>query len=353
MTSRRTFLAAGAAGLLAACRRAPRPAASLDPSAPLGSSEGALAIYNWSDYIAPATIADFTRATGVAVTYDTYESNEEMLAKLQAGASGYDLAAPSSYLLPAMQATGLLAPLHPQYLTHRDNIAPMFRRPPYDPDERYTVPWQWGVTGIAYRRDKVSVPPTGWDVFFDARWQGRMTMMDDHREVLGAMLKYRGRSLNEHDPAAVQAATADAIRARRNLRAYKSATVKGDLVAGDVWIAQLWNGDAAQAAREEPSIAFVLPKEGSMIWTDSFVLLRDAPHPRAAHEFLDYALTPGVAAKVSDATGYGSPNAAAQALQEHPVPYPSVSERERLEYATDLGPATALYDRAWTEIKSG
>lgn len=351
--TRRELLASlvAATPALAGCRRRD-PRTSDDPSAPLGDIEPALAIYNWSDYIAPDTIAGFAREFGVRVTYDTYESNEEMLAKLQGGGAGYDLVVPSSYVLPALRASNLLAPMHPQYLSGRSNIATQFRNPPWDPAETYTVPWQWGVTGIAYRRDLVTPPPAGWQVFLDKRWKNRMTMMDDGREVIGAMLKYRGRPLNDADAAALAAAQQDAIRARANLRAYKSAAVKGDLIAGDVWIAQMWNGDAAQAAVERPAIAFAVPEQGSAIWTDAFVLLRDAPHPRAAHEFLNYALRADVAAKVSDATGYGSPNQAALALQRRPVPFPTDAERTRLEYFTDLGAATERWDRAWTEIKS-
>ena len=348
---RRDFLAATAA-LAAACRR--RDAApAAGAGAPLGAIEGSLAIYNWSDYIAPATIAGFEREFGVRVSYDTYESNEEMLAKLQAGAGGYDLVAPSSYLLPALHASRLLAPLRRDVLPNDTNIAPEFRSLPFDPEGTYTVPWQWGVTGIAWRKDLVASPPAGWEVFLDARWKQRMTMMDDGREVLGAMLKLRGRPLNDRDAGALAAAKADALVAKANLRAYKSATVKADLLAGDVWIAQLWNGDAAQAARENPAIGFMVPPQGSAIWTDAFVLLAGAPHPRAAHEFLNYALRADVAAAVADATGYGSPNAAAMALQRHPVPFPSEAERARLEYFEDLGAATELWDRIWTEIKAG
>lgn len=297
-------------------------------------------------------MAGFEREFGVRVSYDTYESNEEMLAKLQAGGGGYDLAVPSSYLLPALRATDLLAPLHPRYLGNRGNIAPLFNHPPHDPADTWTVPWQWGLTGIAWRRDLVAAPPAGWQTFHDARWKGRMTMMDDPREVLGAMLRLRGRSLNDTDAAALAAAKGDAIAAKANLRAWKSAPVKGDLVAGDVWIAQLWNGDAAQAALERPEIAFMVPQQGSAIWTDGFVVLRDAPHKRAAHAFLNYVLRPEVAAAVSDATGYGSPNQAALALQRRPLAYPTAELLLRLEFYADLGAATQAWDRAWTEIKA-
>jgi spermidine/putrescine-binding protein len=186
----------------------------------------------------------------------------------------------------------------------------------------------------------------------DAAAAGRLTMLDDAREVLGAMLRYRGRSLNSTVPAELAEARADAIAAKGHLAAFVSAAVKGQLVTGDVWMAQLWNGDARQAQAEEPNLAFVVPEEGGTIFADYMVLLSGAPHPRAAHAFLDYVLRPDVAAAISEATGYGTPCEPALVRLANPVPYPSEAELARLEYPQDLGEATALWDRIWTEVKA-
>ncbi len=353
--SRRAVLAAAAAALAApqtSCGRGADRRGADAPPADLGPIEDALAIYNWSDYIAPGVVEGFSREFGVRVSYDTYESNEEMFAKLLAGGGGYDITVPSSYLLEAMRAAGMVRPLDRGHLGNWGNIAPLFLDPPFDPGNRYAVPWSWGVTGIAWRRDRMARPPAGWGVFHDPRWRGRTTMLDDGREVLGAMLKLRGHGLNTVAPAALGRARDDAIAAKRLLRAFKSAPVKGDLIAGDVWIAQMWNGDAAQAAREQDAIAFAVPAEGSAIWTDGAVVLATAPHPRAAHEFLNYCLRPEVAAAIGDATGYGSPNAAGAPRQRRPVPLPSDAELMRLEYFRDLGAATETWDRLWTEVKA-
>ena len=346
-------LAAPAAGALAACakRETPRGEAA-SARAPLGPMERELAVYNWSDYIAPDTVADFERETGIRVTYDTYESNEELLAKLQSGARGYDVVVPSSYLIPAMRASHLLMALHRELLPNFANIDPIFVDPPWDPANAHTVPYHWGYTGIAYRRDRVRDLDASQGVWFDRRWRGKMTMMDDVREVVGAMLIWRGRSPNSVDPAELAAARDDALRAKANLRAYKSAPVKADLIAGDVWVAQLWNGDATQAMVEQPQIGFAFPREGSQLWADNLVVLADAPHPRAAHAFLDYVLRPEVGAAIADATGYGTANRAAAARQPHPIPYPSAEELRHLAYQEDLGAHTADWDRIWTEIKS-
>ena len=359
------LLAAGAAAptvaaFLEACGGSeppPPPPAPADAPAkaegpPELSETKALHIGNWSDYIAEDTIANFQNETGIAVTYDTYESNEELMSKLQVGAGGYDLIVPTGYIVTLLAAQNLLFPLDKRYLSNLGNLAPLFANPEYDPGLKVSVPYQWGTTGIAYRADKVSPPPDSWAVFHDPKYKGKMTQMDDLRDCLGSWLKYRGKSLNATDPADLAQMKADALQAKGLLKAYLSAPVKGQLAAGDVWIAQLWNGDTAQAKLENDQIAYALPKEGAGIWTDSLVIPASAPNKRAAHQFIDYVLRPEVGASISDFTGYGSPNAAALAKMKTPVPYPTDDELKRLEYQKDLGKATELWDQIWTEIKS-
>jgi spermidine/putrescine transport system substrate-binding protein len=337
------------APLLQACRRDDQPE---NGSVELGPLEKELHIYNWSDYIAEDTVPNFEKEFGVRVTYDTYESNEEMVAKLQAGASGYDIVVPSGYIVPVMVATKLIAPINRQYLTNARNLSPIFQDLPTDRGNVYTVPWQWGTSGIAYRRDRVTTPVESWAVFQDPRYAGKMTMMDDGREVIGAELRYRGHSLNSTVSQELAQAKADAIRAKKQLRAYISASVKPQLISGDVWISQLWNGDTNQARAEQPNLSYVVPREGCTIWVDAMCIPRSARNKRAAHEWMNYILRPNVGAAISNATGYGTPNARALALLKSPVPYPTPAELQRLEYPTDLGRDTATWDQLWTEIKS-
>jgi spermidine/putrescine transport system substrate-binding protein len=318
----------------------------------LGPIGKELHIYNWSDYIAEDTVPGFEKEFGVTVTYDTYESNEEMVAKLQAGASGYDIIVPSGYIIPVLVAIDLIAPLVKTYLTNWGNVSPIFQNLPSDPDNAHSVPWQWGTSGIAYRTDRVTTPVDSWAVFHDPRHRDKMTMMDDGREVIGAFLRYRGHSLNSTDPRQLAGAKADAIRAKQYLKAYLSAPVKAQLISGDVWISQLWNGDTSQARTEQPNLAYAVPREGCTIWADSMCVPRAAPNKRAAHEWMNYILRPEVGAAISNATGYGTPNAAAAGMVDAPVPYPTREELERLEYQVDLGRDTAVWDRIWTEIKS-
>lgn len=314
--------------------------------------EPELYLYIWSDYLAPDTIPGFERETGVRVTVDTYESNEELAAKLLAGASGYDLVVPSGYIVPALVEAGALGLLERDRLANLGNVAPLFRGLPYDPAGAHTVPWQWGTSGIAFRRDLVARAPESWDLLDDPAFHQRVTLLDDGREVLGAMLKRRGRSLNSTDPGELAAARDDAIAAKPHLRAFVSAPVKGQLAAGDVWVAQLWNGDAFQARDEQPAIAFASPREGALLWVDFLALATGAPHPAAAHAFVDYILRPEVGAAISAATHYGTPNDAARRILRDAVPFPTDAELARLEFQRDLGPAAALWDRMWTEVRS-
>jgi spermidine/putrescine-binding protein len=340
--------------LLLSCTVKGERGASADSSASdsgndLGSIEKELRIFNWSDYIAAETVPNFEKEFGVRVSYGTYESNEELVSKLQSDVSGYDLVVPSGYIVPVLAAQGLIGPLSRQYLTNWGNLSPIFLGLPFDRHNRYTVPWQWGTTGIAYRTDKVSAPPVSWGVFHDGALAGKMTMMDEAREVIGAFLRFRGHSLNSVNPAELDQAKADALQAKRNLRGYKSAPAKADLIAGDVWVAQLWNGDTTQARAQQPNLGYVVPSEGCTIWSDSLVMPSSAPHKRAAHEFMNYILRPEVASAISNFTGYGSPNA--KATLDVPVAYPSADELSRLEYQEDLGAHSERWQRIWEEIR--
>jgi spermidine/putrescine transport system substrate-binding protein len=359
--SRRDFvrraLAAGAslpavASVLAACGgQAERPAGDGMPAMP-ATPEKELAVYNWSDYIGETTIADFERETGIRVIYDTYESNEDLIAKLQAGATGYDVVMPSNYAVRVLRAMDLIEPVDRSVLTNWGNLDPVFLAQGFDPENAWTVPWQWGMAGIAVRADLMPVPGS-WGVFHDPAFRGKMTQLDDMRDVIGCWLKYRGRSLNSTDAAELADAKSDALKAKPNLKSYLSAPVKAQLIAGDVWLAQLWNGDTSQARVAQPALEFVLPKEGSMIYLDSIVIPRGAPHRRAAHEFINFVLRPEVAAGVSRKSGYGSPNAGALAAEVSLIRPPTAEEMQRLEYQEDLGAATGEWDRIWTEIKAG
>jgi spermidine/putrescine-binding protein len=316
-----------------------------------------LNVFNWSDYVAPETVPAFESEFGVRVRYGTYESGEEMLAKVFSGNSGWDVVFPSNSLVEPMREQGLLAPLRHAWLPNLDNLEETFRRPPWDPHLDWCVPYMWGGTGIACRRE-VTPPPTAWASLWEERWRGRLTMLDDPSEVLGACLKKLGWSVNSTDPVELRRAGEEARAQKPLLRAYVNAEVRDQLVAGDVLAAQLWATTSLQAMEETAGLAFVWPLEGFPLYADNAVILRESGRLELAHRFIDYLLRPEVAVAVVKATKTATVNAKAKALlperlRLNPVLYPPAEVLRRGEWFTAL-PAAAqrLRDRIWTEIRA-
>jgi spermidine/putrescine transport system substrate-binding protein len=338
--NRRTFVTAVAG--LAGCTRDQRPR---------------LNVYNWSAYVAPETIPGFEAEFGVRVRYATYESNEEMLAKVLTGNSGWDVVFPTHNRLLPMSTYNLLAPLRHDWLTGLDHLAENFRAPAWDPQLQWGVPYMWNGTGIAYNRS-LQPAPARWADLWDARLRGRLTMLDDPEDMLGACLKKIGLDFDAIDPAALRQAEREAIAQKPLLRAYLNAEVRDQLVAGDVLAAQLWSTTAEQAIDAAPKLDFVYPAEGFPLYCDCAVVLRESRRQRLAHRFLDYLLRPSVSAAIAQFTRTATANAAAHALlpeatRNNPTLYPSAEVFRRGDWPRALPPAAQrLRDRIWTEIKA-
>lgn len=316
-----------------------------------------LNVFNWSDYVAPETLPAFEVEFGVRIRYGTYESGEEMLAKVFSGNSGWDVVFPSNSLVEPMRAQGLLAPLRHAWLPNLDNLEESFRRPTWDPNLDWCVPYMWGGTGIVYRRE-VAPPPAGWASLWEERLRGRLTMLDDPAEVLGACLMKLGCSVNSTDPDELRRAGEEARAQKPLLRAYVNAEVRDQLVAGDVLAAQLWATASLQAMEETAELAFVWPAEGFPLYADNAVILRESERGELAHRFIDYLLRPEAAAAVVKATKTATANARArdllpERLRLNPTLYPPPEVLRRGEWFTAL-PAAAqrLRDRIWTEVRS-
>ncbi|HZT32999.1 MAG TPA: spermidine/putrescine ABC transporter substrate-binding protein [Bryobacteraceae bacterium] len=337
--NRRVFLAG--LGVLAAC----------------GPSRPRLNVYNWSNYIAPETIPAFEAEFGVRVRYATYESNEEMLAKVLSGNSGWDVVFPTHNRIPPMRHYGLLAPLRHAWLPNLANLDARFRSPSWDPGLEWSVPYMWNATGIAYSRG-VSPAPAAWANLWDPRLKGRLTMLDDPEDVLGACLRKLALPFSSTDPDELRRAAREAIRQKPLLRAYLNAEVRDQLVAGDVLVAQMWSTTAQQAIDASPRLAFAYPAEGFPLYLDNAVILRESRRQALAHRFIDYLLRPRVSATIAETTRTATANAAAQALlpasiRDNPTLYPPPEIFQRGIWPAAL-PAAAqkLRDRLWTEIKA-
>jgi putrescine transport system substrate-binding protein len=349
------------------------------PLVAMAAEEKRLHVYNWSDYIAPDTIANFTKETGIAVTYDVYDGNEVLEAKLLAGHSGYDIVVPSASPYMARQITaGAYRILDKARLPNLKNLDPriLALAATADPGNAHGVPYLWSVTGIGYNAallDRAVGETAARDslaLLFDPAYAQKLAscgiaLLDTPQEVVPAALVYLGRDRKSREPADLDNAIALIDRVRPYVRKFHSSQYINDLATGDICIALGYSGDVIQArnrAREAESpveIAFRVPREGAQMSIDMLGIPADAPHPDNAHAFIDYILRPEVIAAITDAVSYPNPNVAATPfvqpeIRDDPGIYPPEAVR-RLLYI-DL-PAPRAYERArtraWSRMKSG
>ncbi len=330
----------------------------------LGSCRGGtqeLHLFIWANYIDPEVYQLFEREFGVRVIEENFDSNEALLSKLQAGVTGYDIIVPSDYAVAALIRQGLLAELDLSRIPNFQNISRRFKGLSYDPHNRYSIPYLWGTTGIGYNRARVEIPPTSWaDLFEPARlhrYRNRVSMLDDPREAIGAALKYLGYSINSTDPAALEAAKALLLAQKPYLARYDSETYDDFLLTGDLVIAHGWSGEFAKARLENPDIQYVIPHEGGVIWADNLAIPKSSKNKELAHRFIDFLLRPEINAKIVNFLRYPSTNEAAQPyispqILSDPAIYPPDEILDKLEWIHDVGDATELYERVWTEVKS-
>jgi spermidine/putrescine transport system substrate-binding protein len=337
--TRRTWFFLGITGAVG-CRRDERPR---------------LNVWNWSSYVGPETIPAFEREFGVRVRYATYESNEEMLAKVMSGNSGWDVVFPTSYLIQPMREMGLLSPLRHSLLAGLRHLEPAFQRPAWDPELRWGVPYMWNATGICHSTD--------WDIeswadLWESELQGRITMLDDPVDVFGACLKKLHRSVNTRVADDLRAAQSEALEQKELVRAYVNAEVRDQLVAGDVLAAQLWSTTAQQAIDASAKLAFTYPSEGFPVYPDVAVVLRESRRVELAHRFLEYLLRPEVAAGIVQGARTATANGTARALlpedlRTNQTLYPPAETMALGEWVLASPPEIQrLRDRLWTEIKA-
>ena len=357
-----------------------------------GGGEGAagggrakeLNVYNWSDYVAEDTIADFEKATGIKVNYDVYSENETLETKLTTGSSGYDVVFPSARPFAQRQiSSGQLAALDKSKLPHWSHLDPdvLEGLADIDPGNAYVVPYMWGTTGLGINVDKVraalgdDAPLDSWALLFDPRNAEKLAscgihVLDDEQEAFGAALIWLGKDPNAGDPGDIELVKQAYGAIRPYVRTFNNAAYKDALANGDACLVMGYSGDIGQArdvaveaaeatGAAAPDIRYVIPREGAIRWVDVIAVPKDAPHPDNAHAFIDYLLQPEVIAKVTDYVAYANANKDATSLVDpeiaaDPGVYPSPEVR-----ATLVDPASLPQDvqrqrvRAWTAIKSG
>lgn len=315
-----------------------------------------LNLFSWADNFSPEVLADFEEKYRCKINYDVFGSNEELLAKIHAGGSQYDLIQPSDYMVSTLLKLDLLEKLDKSKMPNTAYILPELQNPPYDPGGRHSVVYTWGVTGIAYNTKYIKTAPSSWSDLWNDNYKDRLILLNDSREVIGMALKKRGYSVNAKNPDAIREAMDDLYRLSPLILAYDTDTIKQKFIAEEAWIGTMWSGDASFSYLENPDIAFVIPKEGAVIWADTFAIPKGAKNKELAEAFINYLYDPEVSAKNYEYIGYNDPNT--KSVPYHSEEYKSDpmlrAAKEYIslgEWIEDLGDTLPLYDRAWTELK--
>jgi spermidine/putrescine transport system substrate-binding protein len=325
-----------------------------------------LSMYSWSDYITQEVLDKFQQEYGVKVSIDNYDTNEALFAKFQAGGNpGYDLIVPSDYMVEKMIAAGMLEKIDFNNVPNIKNLDPAHYKLYFDPTGEYSVGYFWGTTGLAYDSAVLKRDITSWkDIFEPADdIKGKIGMIDDERESLGAALRYKGYSANTSDASQVAQAKALLLAQKPDVKGYYSSMdSRTNLVSGDVLVAMMFTGDAIAAQKDKPSIKYVIPGGVTTIWQDNLAIPKDAKNKYTAEVFINFLLRPDIAALNANALAFPTPNAEAlkqglidPSLLSNRAIYPDVAAAgKNLEFLTrGDAKAQALFDRAWTEVGIG
>ena len=373
--SRRSFLAAagllGGSAALAACgaRSSATAAPSTGASAgagssfpPVGDVEKQMFMYSWSDYDDQQNIDDFKAKFGIEkFQYDTYASNEEMIAKFQAGGTGWDIAVPTSEYIPAMVEGGYLQKLDWSRIPNAKYINAAFKGLPWDPKDEWQLPKHFGTTGVLYRSKIVKEPLTSWKEFYDlatGKYSGKVVIVDSMGDVFPMPLKMAGKSVNSAVKEDLDAARVILLDLAPHVLALDSDTYDVKLASEEAVLALGWTGEMPdlRADPKTADIRYMVPSEGSIFWLDTWVMLKDAPNPNAAYAWLNFIHEPERAAAETIANGYGTPNDGANEylpadILADEIYYPSAEAMKNLEGLTDQSGNQQRVD-IWQEFKS-
>jgi len=325
------------------------------------SDKNILNIYAWSGVIPTSTIQKFEKETGIKVNFSTYDSNEVLYAKLKADKNpGYDIAEPSSYYVDRMRRQNMLEKLARTEITNFANLNPYFLNQAYDPASDYSIPYIWGVTGIFYNLPLTNGKKiTSWKDLTNPEFHNQLMLLDDSREVFSMALKMLGYSANDSDPKHIKKAYEKLRELMPNVKLFKSDGVISILSDGDIDTGMAWNGDVFKASLENKNLAFVYPRDGFVIWVDTFVIPKNAPHLKNAYRFLNFMLRADTARDACLENGYPTANLAAQKImppevRNNPIAYPSKKILKNGEFQKDIDDkAIALYEEYWEKLKIG
>lgn len=323
---------------------------------------GKVYVYNWGEYIDPETLDMFEKETGIQVIYDEFDTNETMYPKVEAGASNYDVVCPSDYMIQKMIDNDLLQELNWDNIPNaKANIGAQYyeQSEAFDPGNRYAVPYCWGTVGILYNKTMVDEPVTSWSILWDEKYADSILMQDSVRDLFMVGLKSLGYSMNSTDEKELNEAKDLLIQQKPLVQAYVIDQVRDKMIGNEAALGVIYSGEAIFTQRENPDLEYVIPKEGTNVWIDGWVIPKNAENVENAEKFIDFMCRGDIALLNFDYITYSTPNTAAQALikdddiRNSKIAFPDLSQYDGLETFSYLGDdADTLYNDLWKEIKS-
>lgn len=322
-----------------------------------GEEKATIKVYNWGDYIDQSVLDSFEKEYNIKVIYDEFATNEEMYAKIKAGADDYDILFPSDYAIKRMIDEEMLHKLDMNNIPNYKYIDDRFKNLAYDPDNEYSVPYMWGTVGILYNKTMVKETVDSWKILWDAKYEKQILMLDSLRDSIGITLKMLGYSLNTKDDKELNEAKEMLIKQKPLVLAYVGDEVKDKMIGGEAALAVVWSGDAVYMMRENPDLEYIIPKEGSNIWFDAIVIPNTSKNKKEAELFINYLCQTDIAFQNADYIGYATPHTEAikllpNELTSDKAAYPKDSDLIGSEVFEDLAESLPKYDRIWTEVKS-
>lgn len=325
------------------------------------SSKGQVIVYNWGDYLDPDVIDMFEEETGIDVVYEEFETNEIMYPKIQSGAIAYDVVCPSDYMIQRMIENNLLDEINYDNIPNLKYIDQKYMdlAKGFDPENKYSVPYLWGTVGILYNKKMVDEPIDSWSVLWDEKYKDSILMQDSVRDAFGVALKYLGYSLNSTDLDELQAAKNLLIEQKPLVQAYVIDQVRDKMIGNEAALGVIYSGEALYCQQENPDLDYVIPKEGSNLWMDSWVIPKNAEHKKNAEAFINFLCRPDIAKMNFEYITYSIPNSTGQALIEDDymrnstIAFPDIDQLKNCETFNFLGDENeALYNELWREVKS-
>ena len=320
-----------------------------------------LVVYNWGEYIDPEVLTMFEEETGIDIVYEEFETNEILYPKISSGAIAYDVICPSDYMIQRMIENDLLSEINFDNIPNLKNIGKQYleRSRQFDPENKYSVPYCWGTVGILYNKMMVDEPVDSWSILWDPKYKDNILMQDSVRDAFGVTLKYLGYSLNSIDLDELTEAKNLLIEQKPLVQAYVIDQVRDKMIGNEAALGVIYSGEAIYTQKENPNLEYVIPKEGSNIWIDSWVIPKNAEHKENAEKFINFLCRPDIALMNFEYITYSTPNEAARELIEDEsirnseIAFPDLSKYDNLETFQYLGTeADQVYGDLWNKVKS-